>query len=277
MKKILTECVFELAKNKRFEKPNCKIVKKCNFGIQKTSLMVDATCAKKFGMETGLYTNFEFDDMLFFDLNERQYLSKLLQREILALQKAHKIKAKKVLVVGLGNPKFACDSLGSAVANKILVTTPFLDKKLFKQSQMAKIYSVSLGVYGTTGIDSSQMIAQICQLVEPDLVVAIDSLVASSSRHLSHSVQISDTKLSPGGGVGNNRQDISQKTLGAKVFAIGVPLVANIGGSVNKNEDLIVTPKDIERHISVLSQVIATAINKSFVHLSKDDYLQLIS
>ena len=275
MKKSKTECIFELATDKICQGGQKK-VKDCNFGIKKTTMFVDDNLQKKIALASGHYAYFDFDDILIFDIKAQQYLASLLTKQILTLEKINKITANKILVVGLGNAKYACDSLGSSVANKILVTTPYLDKKLFEPKDMARIYSLSFGVYGTTGIDSSQMICQICKLIEPDLVIAIDSLVASNAKSLSHSIQMSDTKLSPGGGVGNQRQDLSSETLGTHVFAIGVPLVVNLGKKGGE-EDLIVTSKDIEKHISVLSKIIATAINKSFVFLPNDDYLQLVS
>ena len=228
----------------------------------------------KLGREAGHYVCFNYSDLLVFDIKAKEYLSQLLQKEIQNLIKINGISAKKVLIVGLGNPKYACDSLGKLVCDRVLVTIPYLDKKLFVAKQMAKIYSVSLGVYGTTGIDSASLVKSICELIKPDVVIAIDSIIASDTKNLARSVQLSDTRLSPGGGVGNVRQDIGQDVIGTKVFAIGVPLVANM--KVAGENNLIVTPKDIEKQVSVISKIIATAINKSFINLSNQEYMQLV-
>lgn len=274
MNKLNSEYIFEIANSKRnkafFEQKTIE----CQFDITKTSFEIDKKLEKKLNREAGHYVCFNYNDLLIFDLHAKEYFAELLEKEINVLLKTNNIKPKKVLIVGLGNPKYACDSLGKLVCDRVLVTTPYLDKKLYSPKQMARIYSVSLGVYGTTGIDSASLVKSVCELIEPDVVVAIDSLVASQTKNLARSVQISDTRLSPGGGVGNVRQDIGQDVVGAKVFAIGVPLVANMKSG---ESNLIVTPKDIEKQVSVISKIIATAINKTFTNLSKQEYLQLVS
>ena len=275
MKKINSEYIFEIANSKQNKSVISKKVTECKFDIIKTTFDIDKQLEKKLKREAGHYVCLNYNDLLVFDMYAKKYLSKLIKAEISNLLKINKITAKKILVVGLGNPKYACDSLGKLVCDKILVTIPYLDKKFFSSKDMAKIYSVSLGVYGTTGIDSASLIKSICDLIKPDVVIAIDSLIASDTKNLAKSIQISDTRLSPGGGVGNVRQDIGQDVVGAKVFAIGVPLVANM--KIKDGQDLIVTPKDIEKQVSVIGKIIATAINKCFTNLSNQEYLQIVS
>ena len=224
-------------------------------------------------IDEGNYINFEFDDLLFYDYQAKEYLVKQIKKSILSLLKENSIKAKKILVVGLGNEKYACDSLGKKVVEKILITKPFLERDLFYKSKMNEIYTISLGVYGTTGLDTSETIKVICKMLKPDIVIAIDSLVAEEHCKLAKSVQISDTKLLPGGGVGNDRQEISKNVLGVNVMAIGVPLVAKID---DKNDcNLIVSPKDVEEKVSILSKIIAKGINLSFCKLTEKEYFEL--
>ena len=275
MKKILSDFVFEIAKTKKKVELFKKKTENCKFDIKKVSFDIDVNLQKKLNREAGHYVCLNYDDLLVYDMFAKEYLTKLLKKEILNLLKLNAINPQNVLVVGLGNPKFACDSLGKAVVDKIFVTTPYLDKKMYKKDDMARIYAISPGVYGTTGIDSSCFVKKICELTKPDVVIVVDSLVANKSENLAKNIQISDTCLSPGGGVGNVRQDISTKNVGAKVFAIGVPLVVNVRDE--KDQNFIVTPKDVEKQVSAISKVIATAINQSFVYLSKQEYLQLMS
>ena len=112
-------------------------------------------------------------------------------------------------------------------------------------------------------------------MLKPNLVIAVDSLVTSDENHLAKSIQISNTKLSPGGGVGNNRKEISENVLGVKVVAIGVPLVVNLSSLCKTTDDLIVTPKDVEQKVGELSKIISKSINLAFNHLTEKELLEL--
>ena len=273
MKKFVSEYIFEVAKQSK-KSGIKKRVESLPRNITKVSFDIDVHLEKELGRDAGHYVCLNFDDLLIYDIYAKEYLVEVVKNELKNLLKLNKIDAKKVLIVGLGNPKYACDSVGKFTTDRVLITTPYLDKKMFSKKEMAEIYALSLGVYGTTGIDSAKLVESVCKIVEPDVVIAIDSLVATDAKNLAKSIQISDTKLSPGGGVGNVRQDISSKAVGTKVFAIGVPLVVKMK---NKFDDLIVTPNDVEKQVSVISKILSTAINKTFTNLSKQDYLQLVS
>ncbi len=265
-----TELILESSSNlKNGDGFNKKTIK-CGDGILQTTIRVkDEETSKKISREIGDYINLSFDELLYYDVKAKDTLKKTLCQNIKKLIKQSKIISKKVLIVGLGNEKFACDSLGKKVVDNIFITKPYLEKDLLNSKKVAEIYAVSLGVYGTTGLESSQTIKAICDMLKPNLVVAIDSLVANSPKNLCKSLQLSNTKLSPGGGVGNNRKEVSQKVLGVKVFAIGVPMVVSVD---DKNfENLIVTPKDVEQKVDVLSKIIAKAINLSFCNINEKE------
>lgn len=271
---IKSEDIFEISSKIKNNSGFYKRTKKLEHGIAESNVKIlNEEVSKKVERDLGSYTSFLFNDLFFYDFDAKEYLSKQIRKTILKLVKENELKCKKILVVGLGNEKFACDSLGKNVVDRILITKPYLERDLFDKSKMAEIYALSLGVYGTTGLDTSKTIKSVCQMLKPDLVIAIDSLVAGEYKKLAKSVQISDTKLLPGGGVGNDRQEISEKILGVKVFAIGVPLVAKIDYS--NNDDLIVAPKDVEQKVSILSKIIAKGINLSFCKLTEKEYLEL--
>ena len=268
---LKTELILEVAKKLKTKKGFEKKETKHKNGIIETEIKIlTDEASKQIGREIGEYVSFNFDDLLFFDVYAKDTLFKCLKNSMLAVIKNMGVKIKKVLVVGLGNDKYACDSLGKRVVDKVLVTKPYLDRDLLSKNKASEIYAVSLGVYGTTGLETSQTIKAICDCIKPDIVVAIDSLIASDENGLSKSVQISNTKLLPGGGVGNNRGEVSEKTIGAKVLAVGVPLVANI-----KN-NLIVCPKDVEVKVETLSKIIAKAINFGFCKFSEREYFELV-
>ena len=270
MKKILyTELVLESASSLKSGDGFSKTIKKCKCGILQTHIRVlNKEAEQKSGQEIGDYINLSFNELLYYDIKAREILKTLLIENIKKITKQIIKKPKKVLVVGLGNEKYACDSLGKMVVDNIFISKPYIDKDLLDK-KVPEVYAVSFGVYGTTGLESSKTIKAICDMIKPDMLIAIDSLVASQPKNLCKSLQLSNTKLSPGGGVGNNRQEVSEKTLGVKVFAIGVPLVVSI--NEKDFDNLIVTPKDVEQKVQVLSKIIAKAINLSFCNISEKE------
>ena len=135
-----------------------------------------------------------------------------------------------ILIVGLGNWNATPDALGPQVINKTMVT-----RHLFQLSpdelkgQMRKISAIAPGVLGITGIETAEIIRGIVEHVKPDLVIAIDALAAGSLERIGTSIQLADTGIHPGSGVGNRRAGITEETLGCKVIAIGLPTVVNAG------------------------------------------------
>lgn len=133
-----------------------------------------------------------------------------------------------ILLIGLGNWNATPDALGPQVINKTMVT-----RHLFQLSpeelhgQMRKISAISPGVLGITGIETAEIIRGIVDHVKPDLVIAIDALAAGSLERVGTSIQLADTGIHPGSGVGNRRAGINQETVGCKVIAIGLPTVVN--------------------------------------------------
>ncbi|ODA40932.1 GPR endopeptidase [Desulfosporosinus sp. BG] len=133
-----------------------------------------------------------------------------------------------VLLIGLGNWNATPDALGPQVINKTMVT-----RHLFQlaptelHGQMRKISALSPGVLGITGIETAEIIHGIVEHVKPDLVIAIDALAAGSLERVGTSIQLADTGIHPGSGVGNRRSGINEETIGCKVIAIGLPTVVN--------------------------------------------------
>lgn len=153
--------------------------------------------------------------------------TKIISNEIKQLLKINNIKENdECLVIGLGNRKSTADSLGPLVIDNIKVT-----KHLFSIGKVSdKIRCVSSfcpGVMGNTGIESSIIIKSLITTINPKFVIAIDSLASSSIERINKIVQITDTGIHPGSGVGNNRKEISKNTIGIPVIAIGIPTVVS--------------------------------------------------
>ncbi|MCO5385468.1 GPR endopeptidase [Desulfosporosinus sp.] len=135
-----------------------------------------------------------------------------------------------ILIVGLGNWNATPDALGPQVIDKTMVT-----RHLYQLSpdelkgHLRKISAIAPGVLGLTGIETAEIIRGLVEHVKPDLVIAIDALAASSLERIGTSIQLADTGIHPGSGVGNRRSGITEETIGCKVIAIGLPTVVNAG------------------------------------------------
>lgn len=188
----------------------------------------------------------------------------------------------KVLVVGLGNEKVTPDSLGPHTVDKVKITSHLFE--MFGcdgDFQMANVSGFNPSVTGVTGMETAEVIKKVTELVRPEAVLIIDSLASKSIDRISTTIQISDTGIAPGAGMGNRRKSIDQESLGCKVIAIGVPTVidsrtlildaaaeipgwekeAAEGYFAGKKLDMIVTSTDIDEIIMKFSQIIADGIN----------------
>ncbi|MBR2954155.1 MAG: GPR endopeptidase [Clostridia bacterium] len=167
--------------------------------------------------------------------------------------------AKTFLVAGIGNENITPDALGPLCAEKIFPTRHFENFTEIQQylPSLNPVSSISTGVLGQTGIETAEYITGIVNLVKPDLVIMIDALASSDLSALGRTVQLSDTGISPGAGVGNYRKRIDKTTLGVPVVSIGVPTVTDF----QYNDSMIVTPKDIDMIISRASSFLSLAIN----------------
>ncbi len=165
-----------------------------------------------------------------------------------------------VLVAGLGNPAITPDAVGPETAASTLATR-HLKAQMPEDFAMFRPVSVCrTGVLGTTGMESAELIRAIAGAVAPDAIVVVDALAARSSEKLCRTVQLTDSGIIPGSGVGNDRAELSRANLGVPVLAVGVPTVVDAG------DGLIVTPRDIDQYIKDAGKLIAYALNMAFHH-----------
>lgn len=176
-----------------------------------------------------------------------------------------------ILAAGLGNTEITPDALGPAVARGIFATR-HIPKELTKAAGLDLLRQVSVitpGVLGQTGIEAGELIKAAAEKIKPAAVIVIDALAAQSGDRLFKTVQLCDTGISPGSGVKNNRGEISEKTVGVPVIAIGVPTVIDAdtlserltGISPEKKSKMFVTPKDVDMLTQRLAKLLAEAIN----------------
>lgn len=135
----------------------------------------------------------------------------------------------RVLVAGLGNASMTADAIGPSVTSRVTVTGHLasLEPELFHKIGCCRIYAVTPGVLGETGMEALELIRGAVEAVKPDLVVAVDALAARSVERLSSTVQMSTGGIRPGSGIGNRRSEISEKTLGVPVISVGIPTVVD--------------------------------------------------
>lgn len=165
----------------------------------------------------------------------------------------------KALVVGMGNGEIASDRLGTAAISYIPATAHLSVHEDFHILGLREIYVIPSGVTGKTGIESSNMVNCIARETGADFIIAIDSLACSDKERLCSTIQLTDSGISPGSGVGNNRKKLDKATCGIPVIAVGIPTV--IDYSEDKGEKLMVTPRSIDAYIRNLSEIIGVGIS----------------
>ena len=177
----------------------------------------------------------------------------------------------RLLIVGLGNRDLTPDSIGPKVAARINATMHIsgLDGGLFTDLECSEIAVISPGVSAQSGMDSTDIITAVCDRIMPDAVIAVDALASRSASRLGTTIQISDTGIFPGSGIGNGKKELSEDSVGIPVIAIGVPTVINArvvaqAGECNSYHSMFVSPKEIDGITDTSSKIIATGINQAF-------------
>ena len=178
-----------------------------------------------------------------------------------------------VLVAGLGNRAITPDAIGPKVHENVLVTRHLIQKMPEYFGNLCPVASLAAEVMGTTGVESGELVRAVCEKLRPACVVAVDALASRSLKRLCKTVQLADTGITPGSGVGNHRLGLTRETLGVPVVAVGVPtvvdgatLAADLLGAdelpdLGEGHDLLVTPKDIDSQVNDLAKVIGYGIS----------------
>ena len=255
---------------------------------------------KAIGKPIGDYITIDIKNIKIIDSDELQQSAEIVSKELKELINKHTDSQDEILVVGLGNIYVTPDALGPKVINDIDVTRHII--KYFPEyieEDARPVSAISPGVLGTTGIETLEVLEGIVEKTKPKLLIVIDSLASRSIDRISSSIQIADTGIVPGAGVENKRKEISKKTLGIPVIAIGIPTVVDLATVTNecidifienlqekamsndylnklkekdnyedikealvpKDYNMIVTPKEIDKLIENMSKIISIAIN----------------
>lgn len=248
-------------------------------GIKITTVEVDKNMSEQINKKVGDYVTIEFDDVT--DSHNQEIVKKIFSEQLSEIIKKTKIKdSDKCLIIGLGNDKSTPDSLGPLTIDKVLVTN-----HLFMYGQVEEgfrsVSAIIPGVTGTTGIETSDLIKSIVDGIKPDFLIMIDALASQALDRVNKTIQISNTGIHPGSGVGNSRKEISKDTTGIPVIAIGIPTVVDavtvVSDTINyMQKHYAFHKKFIKNPLSKL--VSSTQINylKKEVDIEKEDKINLL-
>ena len=226
-------------------------------GLTVTDVIVEEKGSEIIGKKEGNYITIEFDDIT--DEKNRKNVEEVFVYQLKKLMKKMKIKKNdSCFVIGLGNEKSTPDSLGPLTTSNIVVTNHLFELGELSDSYR-RVWAISPGVMGTTGIETSDVISSIVKEIKPSFLIVIDALASQSVERVNKTIQMTDTGISPGGGIGNNRKEISKEILGIPVLAIGVPTTVDAITIVSDTIGYML------KHFSYLKQNINNPANKLMV------------
>lgn len=258
--------------------------------------------ANALGKPVGNYITLDVKEIKNADEERIEEIAEIMADELRTVIREHVSDTDDILVVGLGNRYVTPDALGPKVVPEIEVTRHILEymPKIMPEDTRP-VSAISPGVLGITGIETMEILNGIVQNIKPKMLIVIDALATRKLERISSSIQIADTGIVPGAGVNNARKEISINTLGIPVIAIGIPTVVDLATITNecinifienlqqkamsnsilnelkekdnyeeikealipKDYNMIVTPKEIDKLIDNMSEIVARGINKS--------------
>ena len=239
--------------------------------------IVDDQGARALGKPCGAYVTVELDGL---ERREQDAFGRAARAVAAELSALLKLKpGESVLVVGLGNRSITPDAVGPLAVEHTMVTRHLVEKLPEHFGSFRPVSALAAGVLGTTGVESGELAAAMAGAVKPARVVAVDALASRSLSRLCRTVQIADTGIVPGSGVGNARAALNKETLGVPVIAVGVPTVVDAatlcadvlaeagrpgldpGALGDSGRGVIVTPREIDSQVADISKVIGYGLS----------------
>lgn len=218
-----------------------------NDSIKVTTVSIDEDLSSKLNKKQGDYVTIEFSDIT--NHEDRKELEKTLVNEIRKMLNGTDISSDATcLIVGLGNKSSTADSLGPKVVDRVLVTRHLFVLNTNVKEGIREVSAISPGVMATTGIETFDIITSIVKKTKPQFLVVVDALASSSIDRINKTIQLTNTGIHPGSGVGNNRKELSFETINIPVIAIGVPTVVESTIIVNDTIDYLF------KHISYIKK-----------------------
>lgn len=189
--------------------------------------------------------------------NAAQLLAELLREQLPLMPDA------SVLVVGLGNRAITPDAVGPVTVENVMVTRHLRQQMPQEFAAFRTVSAVASGVLGTTGIEAAELVHSLVDHLQPDAVIAVDALACADFDRLCRTIQLTNTGITPGSGVGNDRAALNRETLSVPVVAIGVPTVVDAGtfAQDDRADGMFVTPRDIDSVVRDISKLAGYGIN----------------
>ena len=203
--------------------------------------IINENGANAIGKPIGTYTTIDVKKLKIATGDQIQKIAEVLSEELKNIIKQHVTEKEDILVVGLGNLYVTPDALGPKVVNEIDITRHLLSyAPEYLDENTRPVSAIAPGVLGTTGIETLEILKGIVDNIKPKLLIVIDSLASRSIERISSTIQISDTGIVPGAGVGNARKELSKDTLGVPVIALGIPTVVELATLVSDGIDIFI-------------------------------------
>lgn len=232
--------------------------------------------AKSMGKPVGTYLTIEASNMPEPDEDYHREISKEISRCIgelfIKIKKKNNKNEMSILIVGLGNRKVTPDALGPLVIDNLCVNRHIIKEYGKYAMNLSTANSVSAlvpGVMGQTGMETLEIVRGVSEETHPDVIVAIDALAARNSRRLNRTIQITDTGISPGSGVGNHRNGLNFTSLGVPVIAIGIPTVVDAVTIVNDTLENFVHALEKSKSLKSMGNIL-----KSYTNTEKQELIR---
>ncbi|MBE6634353.1 MAG: GPR endopeptidase [Ruminococcaceae bacterium] len=258
-------------------------------GLRFQRVIVSPEATEALGKPTGTYVTVTLRSIRYADAEKLDRWGDRLSEEILSLcgETEKPLKQRSILAVGLGNQELTADAVGPQTALRLTATRHLkdLEPKLFSSFGCGSLSILTPNVLGKTGIEAAELIRAAAERVKPDLIILVDALAASSLERLGTTVQLTDSGIVPGSGVGNHRSALNRETLGAPVIAIGVPTVVSSSTLVcdtlersgltvtdpllvsilENGKSFFVSPKDCDVLVELFAELLSGAIERAFL------------
>ena len=296
MREIRTDLVCEARElwretSPEVDMPGVTAEEKETDGFKITTVrVIDEEGSKAVGKPCGTYITIDIEDYLKREENGFTRAVHVLAGELSELFGGAN---GTVLVAGLGNPDITPDAVGPIAIKNTMVTLHLVEKMPELFGEMKKVAAIAPGVLAVTGIESARLIKAAAKESDAAAVIVVDALASRRLSRLCRTVQISNTGIIPGSGVGNSRQEISERTLGVPVISLGVPTVVDAktlaadlmenNGNYNESQDfsgygsdMMVTPREIDRLVFDMGKLIGYGINVAIQNIEVEDVTMFI-
>lgn len=237
--------------------------------------------AASIGRPMGQYDTLTTPPLDTLDEDMREIATEAVSRELAKLVEGRVGHTpKSLLIVGLGNAAMTADAIGPLTAGKIHATRHIrtYDEDMFRALSCAEIAVLQPGVSAQSGLDAADIVQHLCESIRPDAVLVFDAFAARATERLGCTIQLADTGISPGSGVGNHRKALDEETLGCPVLSVGVPTVtdsriffheeaARYGMETSDTEEskgMFVSPRGIDEIVACASDILSSAVNRTF-------------